>query len=188
LFQDEMQRELHTIGPNAPNTLNTESNLASVYLDEGKPAEALPLLLKCVEDHKRVFGAEDDRTQDIKTLLGIDYLKLKEFVQAEKQFREVLPLKEKTAPDKWGRFYAQSSLGAAIAGQKRYAEAEPLLAGGYEGIKQREGGLYPDQKKYLSEAGERVVAMYQAWGKPEKVAEWRAKLKAGGGETPATKK
>ena len=115
-------------------------------------------------------------------------MKLKRFVQAEGVFREVLALKEKTAPDKWGRFYVQNSLGAALTGEKKYAEAEPLLVSGYEGVKQRESQLNPDTKKHLAEAGDGVVAMYQAWGKPEKAAEWRAKLGARGGETPATKK
>jgi hypothetical protein len=30
----------------------------------------------------------------------------------------------------------------------------------------------------LPEAAERVVKLYTAWGKPEKVAEWREKIKA----------
>jgi tetratricopeptide (TPR) repeat protein len=187
LFKDEIQRELHTIGPNDPNTLNTEANLIAVYLDAGKFAEGLPLLTKCVEDHKRVFGPEDSRTQAMMVELGRNNLKLKRFAQAEGVLREVLALKEKTAPDKWARFYAQSSLGAALAGEKKYAEAEPLLVEGYEGLKQRENQLGPDTKKYLVEAGERVVAMYQAWGKPDKAAEWRAKLNAGGAASSAAK-
>ena len=34
-----------------------------------------------------------------------------------------------------------SLLGAALAGQKKYAEAEPLLIGGYEGLKAREARI-----------------------------------------------
>ena len=187
LFKDELQREVRTIGPNEPNTLNTESNLASVYLDAGKYAEDLPIAIKCLADHKRVFGPEDQKTQGIMVLLGRDYLQLKKFAQAEGVFREVLPLKEKTAPDKWGRFYVQNSLGAALAGEKKYAEAEPQLVSGYEGIKQRESQLQPDTKKHLVEAGERVVEMYQAWGKQDKAAEWREKLKTGTTDTPPAK-
>jgi hypothetical protein len=29
---------------------------------------------------------------------------------------------------------------------------------------------------HLTDAGERVVRLYEAWGQPEKAAEWRAKL------------
>jgi hypothetical protein len=47
-------------------------------------------------------------------------------------------------------------------------------------------GLYADNRlkirgKFgLGEAGERIVEFYEAWGKKEKAAEWRAKL----GKTP----
>jgi hypothetical protein len=30
--------------------------------------------------------------------------------------------------------------------------------------------------KYLRRAGEHIVQLYQAWGKPAKAAEWRSKL------------
>ena len=32
------------------------------------------------------------------------------------------------------------------------------------------------RKHYLTEAGERVVRLYEDWGKPEEAAKWRAKL------------
>jgi hypothetical protein len=37
-------------------------------------------------------------------------------------------------PDDWQRFRAESLLGASLAGQKKYAEAEPLLLEGYRGM------------------------------------------------------
>ena len=42
-------------------------------------------------------------------------------------------------PDDWPRFHTMSLLGAALAGQEKYAEAKPLLTGGYEGLKARAG-------------------------------------------------
>jgi hypothetical protein len=38
----------------------------------------------------------------------------------------------------WLTFNTQSLLGGALLGQKKYAEAEPLLVKGYEGLKTRE--------------------------------------------------
>jgi hypothetical protein len=34
-------------------------------------------------------------------------------------------------------------------------------------------------KSHLSEAAERVVRLYEAWGKPEQAAAWKAKLGLG---------
>ena len=52
--------------------------------------------------------------------------------------REVLAIREKVRPDAWTTFNTKSMLGEALLGQKRYAEAEPLLLAGYRGMKERE--------------------------------------------------
>jgi hypothetical protein len=85
-------------------------------------------------------------------------------------------LREKKDPDGWNTFQTQSLLGAALLGQQKYAEAEPLLIKGYEGLKQHEAKIPTPLKRYLTEAGQRVVRLYDGWGKPEEAAKWRAKL------------
>ena len=74
-------------------------------------------------------------------------------------------------------------LGGSLLGQKKYALAEPLLISGYEGLKAREATIAAAGKPRLPEAGQRLVKLYDAWGKPEKAAEWRNKL---GLEVPGT--
>jgi hypothetical protein len=50
-----------------------------------------------------------------------------------------------------------SQLGAALYGRAKYAEAEPLLIGGYEGLKAREAKVVAYHKKKLAEAAARIV-------------------------------
>jgi eukaryotic-like serine/threonine-protein kinase len=69
-----------------------------------------------------------------------------------------------------------SQLGAALAGQKRLAEAEPLLIKGYDGLNERQPKIPVPARKFVIEAGERLISLYEAWGKKEKAAEWKAKL------------
>ena len=69
-----------------------------------------------------------------------------------------------------------SSLGGALLGQGRHAEAEPLIVSGYEGMKAREAKIPPPGKPRFTDAAERVVRLYEEWGKKEKAAEWRTKL------------
>jgi hypothetical protein len=72
-------------------------------------------------------------------------------------------------------FYAMRSIkGDSRLGQERYAEAEPLLLAGYEGMKQWEARIPASGKKYLTEALNRLVQLYNAWGKPDQAARWRA--------------
>ena len=46
---------------------------------------------------------------------------------AEEMLRECLAIREKKEPEAWTTFDTKSMLGGALLGQKKYAEAEPLL-------------------------------------------------------------
>jgi hypothetical protein len=64
-------------------------------------------------------------------------------------------------------------LGEALAGQKKYAEAEPLLLAGYKGMKEREATIpEPFRKVRLTEALERLVRLYEATGRKDEAAKW----------------
>jgi hypothetical protein len=90
--------------------------------------------------------------------------------------RECLAIREKAVPDDWARFSAMSLLGGALVGQGRYAEAAPLVVPGYEGMKDREARIAAFARPRLAEAAVRVVRLYEAWGKPDQAAGWKAKL------------
>jgi hypothetical protein len=69
-----------------------------------------------------------------------------------------------------------SLMGGSLLGQGRYAEAEPLVVPGYEGMKAREARIYVPEKFRLREAAERVIRLYEDLGKPEQATAWKAKL------------
>ncbi len=65
-----------------------------------------------------------------------------------------------------------SQLGGAVAGQRRFAEAEPLLLSGYAGLRD-DRHVSLDRKR---QAVSRIIRLYQTWEKPEQVTEWRRRL------------
>jgi hypothetical protein len=68
-------------------------------------------------------------------------------------------------------------LGGSLLGQSKYAEVEPLVVSGYEGVKVREATILPSQRKpLLNAAADRVIRLYEAWGKPEEARAWKAEL------------
>jgi hypothetical protein len=83
---------------------------------------------------------------------------------------------EKTADTSWATHNWRSQLGGALVGQEKYAAAEPLLLQGYAGLKEREATIPDEHKGYPTQALARLVQLYDAWGQPEKSAEWRKKL------------
>jgi len=81
----------------------------------------------------------------------------------------------------------KSLLGASFFGQRKYAEAEPLFLQGYEGMKARDKAIPPQHKKRLSAARERLVQLYDAWGKKAQAEEWRRRRETEPGPAPPAK-
>ena len=71
--------------------------------------------------------------------------------------REALAIREAKMPNDWLTPNAKWLLGGALLGQKKYAEAEPLLLKGYEGMKQREKTIPPQGSIRIPEALDRVL-------------------------------
>ena len=67
-------------------------------------------------------------------------------------------------------------LGGALAGQKKFPEAEPLLLEGYSGMKDREAKIPPARNIRVAEAVRRLVDLYIAWDKPDEAEKWRTKV------------
>jgi hypothetical protein len=108
--------------------------------------------------------------------LGGNLLLQQGHVEAEQTLREALAIFEKEQPDAWSTFQTRSLLGGALLGQQKYADAQPLLLAGYQGLKQREAEIPAKSKKLLTEALQRLVRLYDAWGKPEQAEAWRQRL------------
>jgi hypothetical protein len=95
--------------------------------------------------------------------------------ESEALARESLYFYQQKQPDDWQRFRAESLLGASLAGQKKYAEAEPLLLEGYQGMLARKQRMAVPDWYHLDRAREWIVQLYLAWGQPQKAAEWSKK-------------
>ena len=71
-------------------------------------------------------------------------------------------------------------LGASLAAQKKFEEAEPLLISGYVGMGTGRQSTNANMVSRFTraQAGEAIVQLYADWAKPEKQSEWIEKLKA----------
>ena len=125
---------------------------------------------------RQKLGAQHPDVARTLSALGRILLEQRKWAEAEAHLRDGLAIWEARRPDDWNRFNTQSLLGSSLLGQKKFAEAEPLLRAGYEGIRAREAKLPASKKIYLTEAGERIVRLYEAWGKTDEALAWRAKL------------
>ena len=90
--------------------------------------------------------------------------------------REAAAIRSRATPDDWRRYDAMSLLGGVLLGQNDYAAAERLIVQGYEGMKTRESRITVPDLPLLRMAAERVIHLYEDWGRREQAADWKAKL------------
>jgi eukaryotic-like serine/threonine-protein kinase len=163
------------LGPEHRVTLDTLSSFASMYQRRGKYAMAETYMAKTLAGQRHALGPEHPATIDSTVDLALAYQSQGKFIESEPLAREALKFDRKSRPDDWERFRAESLLGASLAGQKRYAEAEPLLLEAYREMLARKDRMAVPDWYHLDRAREWTQQLYQAWGKPAKAAEWGEK-------------
>jgi tetratricopeptide (TPR) repeat protein len=167
------------LGEEDSSTLDTMRNRAVLYRAERDYARAEALLTKILEVRRRVFGEAHRDTTAILAALGEVRIQLRKYAEAEPLLRAAGSGYEKARSDNWRRYSSQSALGASLVGQRKYLEAEPLLLTGYQGILERETTIPAENRSDLEQARKWIVRLYQDWGKPDKLVEWRETFHSG---------
>jgi tetratricopeptide (TPR) repeat protein len=168
-------------GPDHIHTRFSRANLAEVYQSTGRLDDANRVLREIIrripkEDVQLLGDSANERA-----LLGQNLLQLKRPAEAEVVLRESLAIFDKMKASGPGMRHVQSLLGEALLDQQQQAAAEPLLLQGYEGLKRREATLTENQKRWLADAGQRVVRFYEATNQPQKAGRLREELGASSG-------
>ncbi len=173
LFEQAYEQRAKRLGPDHPETLNTLASLAAT-LEAAKQFDRAVAVCRALLDAqaRKAPTGHPDRANAL-ALLGTCLLEAGQPAAAEPVLRECLTIRDKKRPDDWALFNTKSLLGGALAGQQKYAEAEPLLLAGYEGMASRARIIPPQGQMRLQEARERLVQLYDAWGKKDQAAVWR---------------
>jgi eukaryotic-like serine/threonine-protein kinase len=163
---------------NSPFLASNLSALGWEYLEQGQVAKADMLCDLALQALRHKPNATPLANPRIITQLGAVRLAQHKYAEAEKLLREGLPLVEKYWPDAEYQFYVMSLLGASLAGQGQYRDAEPLLLQSCQELQQRQGNILDFLKptRRVTESIERLVQLYDAWARPIQAAEWRRKL------------
>jgi eukaryotic-like serine/threonine-protein kinase len=164
------------LGPDHPATLASRNNLAAAYESLGRWADALVLRRDVLARRRNAHVLDGRLVGNDLAGLGANLLSQAKWSEAERVLREGVAILAKATPDGWRRYDAMSLLGGALLGQRLFAEAEPLVIPGYEGLKAREAKIPAPHKPRLAEAAVRVVRLYEGWGSPEMTRAWQRKL------------
>jgi len=151
--------------------------LADVYGAQGKYAESEGAFVPLLEMQRRVAGRDSLAAFSAQANLGWTQLMQGRLTDAEKTLREAMDGMTRVSPAAWERANAAGMLGATLARQKRYADAEPLLVSGYDGMATGKA-VNPNAASRMSreQVGEALVQLYRDTGNTARTAEWEKKI------------
>jgi len=167
LYLQVVERGSRVQGEEHPNTLSALHNLAFLYWREGKYAQAEPLYAKTLAGQGRVLGEEHPTTLSNMNDFAILYQSEGKYPEAEALMRKAVDRWKKIEANgsRWRLYECQSLLGASLAGQKRYAEAEPLLIAGHQGLLQVQATIPFRNRLSVQKSGDWLDGLYRDWGK-----------------------
>jgi non-specific serine/threonine protein kinase/serine/threonine-protein kinase len=169
----EAQEMLYRVyGDEHPEIAQTLDNVAFFLVDKGDYARAEEMTRQALELNRKLLGDEHPRVGD--SLVGLAGLLLRrgEIAEAEEMALRALAIYRATLPpDHLKTVSAEAMLGDVRVAQGRFEEAEPLVVGSYERMVARKERA-PERRRGL----ESVIALYDAWGRPEEAGRYRALL------------
>ncbi len=177
LLLQALEIELRVHGPESLRVARLRSALGRVYYAAGKLDEADRELLEALKvrrlkldpDHVNVARAERNLAA---VLIDLGELDTAEVLLANAQ----VAFRRERSPDDWEIAEVESLLGALLAARRRYPEAEACLVDSYRTIEAARGR----EANYARQALSRMVRLYDTWGKPEQVEQYRAILEGNG--------
>jgi serine/threonine protein kinase/tetratricopeptide (TPR) repeat protein len=129
MIRGSMAIDLKSTGRNHPNYANALNNLSVILREQGELDAARAAIDESLSIARPMFGDSHPRVSTyLVTQARIDLLR-GDYATAEAAFKQAMQVREKLyRADDWRIGQVQALLGAALAGQRRDAEAALLLA------------------------------------------------------------
>ena len=176
-IQDEAVRIQAKTGHGGPvNALKYRGNYAWLLALSDRLDEAEPLIREVLAERRRVLPSRHPELATSLITLGVIHQKRHQPDQAEPLFREALGIRREVFGDaSLSSAEAKGFLGASLVGLRRFDDAEKSLLESEKAIR-----THPDAHVLIyQESAERLVELYEQWGRTEQAAEWRRRASEG---------
>ena len=154
-------------------TAAIKTALAVLRTKEGNHAEAGLLFEAALKNMQGRMHDDHPELLETKGYFGVLLREQHRYDEAEKLLSEVLQdLSEKLGPDHPQTLKTMYELALLYNEKGDYDQAESLLIQAIGGQRLKLGDKHP----HTLESWNNLIALYEAWNKPEKAQDWRAKL------------
>lgn len=149
------------LGEAHPSVAASLNGLAIAMRDQGKNAEAEPVLREALAMMRKLVGKDHiNVARNLDNLVSV-LLPQGELEEAEPLAREAVTVADRALPGSEGAARFRVSLGRVLTARARYSAAEPILMEAYR-IQETAQGI-PVARR--GECFRALVAMYSSWGK-----------------------
>jgi serine/threonine protein kinase/tetratricopeptide (TPR) repeat protein len=188
LSRSGMERAVKSVGPDHFATLAIESTLAEASRRLGRLDETERLRSEIYASRLRHGGPGSFNTLAAGNSLALAKVQNGRYAEAEELLRGTVSLWKRNQPDHWRALIAENLLGAALAGQRRFTEALPLLEVSAGELERRRTGLPAADRSEVRDACLRTAEAYRAWGHEAEALDWarRSGAEVSGNPLPAS--
>ncbi|GEM_PF-1564732 len=177
LWEEIFQALKESKGLEDTETLSAALHLARAYLQAGQQERAEGAYAHWVAGQRKQLKDTPHVLAIVLTDASRHLLQARRYSAAQRYAQECLQIAQehKILPETL--FQAMALLGQALAAQGKHAQAEKLLLENIQELQKRKGQLAPDTWRHGTELILRqLVALYQAWDKPEQARHWQTEL------------
>jgi eukaryotic-like serine/threonine-protein kinase len=165
------------LAPNHPSIGTILNGLASALDMKGEHDQAASHFRRAADIYRESLGSGHRFTGIAVCNLAHTLYRNGELDDSATHFRECLAILEEVHPEHHQELaHNRSRFGALLVAQARYSEAEPLLLRAYRVLQEQLGSEHARTRQ----AAQRLVELYETWGRPESAAEYRTTLAAAG--------
>jgi tetratricopeptide (TPR) repeat protein len=170
LYRESLSLQRDVLGPAHPDTVHSVYSLAYLLRSRGEAGEAEALCREALALRGRVLPDTHPMVAALLQVLGLSLVDEGRSGEAVPLLRESLRLRRRALPaGHWLIASSEGVLGECLTRRGRYREAETLLLRSHEALAAAMGETH----ERTAEARRRLVALYEAWGRPARAERYR---------------
>ena len=146
---------------------------AQAFFAEGNYSEAEVRINETLKIYRAATSQQFINYATALVVQGLIYSQTGRTEEAEKLLREAVRIRTENVPEThFLRATANGALGEFLTAQKRFPEAEPFLLASHQSLGKSQGANSPRTRLAL----QRLVRLYENWGRSEAASAYRGKL------------
>jgi tetratricopeptide (TPR) repeat protein/tRNA A-37 threonylcarbamoyl transferase component Bud32 len=180
LARDALESQIKVLGERHADTIHSMYILASIVDRQGRSDEAEELYRQALGGARAVYGDTHPFVTNVLHGVALMVRNRGDFQAAEPILREVLSIRRRTQGEShWETGKTQGDLGQCLTRLFRYEEAEQELLAAHRSLSAALG----EESHWTRKVVLHLVALYEAWGRPQEAAAWQALVPASDGKS-----